>query len=128
MRGLNARLMLACARVLDATDAIKSGSRFDRVRDISDTLAGMRVIVIREGEREADALLDQMIDVVTQANGQGYSDAAQGISDPPALFVSEPLLMTHWQDGQYRFARLQEIATCPFCQDGAGNPCHVHDT
>lgn len=98
MRGLEVRIMVAQARIMEV------------IHDV----------------RDNNFLGDWMVDVWLEAQALGYREVAEGLSEPPVMFQNEPDLLTWWEQGQSQYWEMMEMAECPGCNDGTGNPCPSH--
>ncbi|KWN65955.1 hypothetical protein [Burkholderia stagnalis] len=68
---------------------------------------------------------NEMLMVVMNAESQGHIDYLNGEA-LPTMFADEPVLRRAWRRGNRDGALSAEIEACPHCNDGTGNPCHVH--
>jgi hypothetical protein len=86
-------------------------------------LAQARITALVNPE-EAEQML---YEIGSCAQAQGREDAQNGNSQPPLMFAGEEqYLLRPWRWG-FNFEReRQEMADCPQCQDGSGNPCPWH--
>lgn len=65
-------------------------------------------------------------EVAYEAHALGMRDYAEGLYEPPVMFRDEPLLLRAWNDGQDFMAGLEEMASCPGCQDTSLPMCPTH--
>ena len=68
---------------------------------------------------------DAMMMVVIDAECQGRVDYTNGDA-LPTMFADEPVLRRAWKRGNRDGELSAEIDACPHCNDGTGNPFHVH--
>jgi hypothetical protein len=69
---------------------------------------------------------DYMASALSGAHAVGFSDYQRGIGVLPRIFVSEVELMKAWRHGWNFAGEMEEMAVCPGCRSGSGNPCHIH--
>ncbi len=94
--------------------------------DVRIMLAQARIMEVIHGVRNNNVLSDWMADVWMEAQALGHREVTEGLSEPPVMFQNEPDLLTWWEQGQSVYWDMIEMAECPHCNDGTGNPCPSH--
>jgi len=65
-------------------------------------------------------------EVAYDAHALGMRDYSAGLTEPPVMFMNEPLLLRAWTDGQAFMSGLEEMASCEGCQDASLPMCPTH--
>lgn len=69
---------------------------------------------------------DALSDALREAEAWGYWYFQNDRHELPVLFRDEPALQQAWTSGYDLAAESAEMAECPGCHDGTGNPCYIH--
>lgn len=71
---------------------------------------------------------DHNMEACMHARDAGYSAFKMGIDqdDLPGLIRQNEYLSRWWADGWDSAEEMAEMNDCHGCNDGTGNPCHIH--
>ena len=108
-----------------AADTTSKGEQSCEVWRFGSCWHRARIMEVIHGVRNDNFLGDWMVDVWVDTQALGYREVAEGLSEPPVMFQDEPDLLTWWEQGQSVYWEMMEMAECPGCNDGTGNPLPV---
>lgn len=77
---------------------------------------------------ESDEGLDYRMEAFMKAESLGHQAHRMGISieEVPALLKVNQWLVVRWKDGWDMADDSADMAHCPECNNGTGNPCTIH--
>ena len=73
-----------------------------------------------------DDAADHLAAAAECARIDGYYDADRRVTEIPAFFRDEPVLMNAWQVGQHDYRQVMEMADCWHCSVHSDIPCPNH--